>query len=612
MSPEWSGSAVPKHRHSNEVASRLVVCGDDPLAFRLISELISRYSAEVIAIMPDRRRNHGPQIARLPRVRIIESDRLDVEAFQHARLNQADAVAMVRQDDVGNIHAALQAQEVNPNIRLVIRMFNMSLGHGVRRMFRDCAVLSDAAMAAPAIVSAALGEVAPVHVRLQGQTLYVARRAEVSAADIVCGLARTSGENHGADLLPSDPARANLVLAVARGHPSGVVPALFDEVEAEDPASGASGADQRRTGVPRWSDGPGPGNTSGRRPVRSRLTWRGSVQPLRLVNRKLRFAALTVGALLVLGTVAMAKVQHLTWGNSAYLTVLTSIGGAEPDLGASRIVKIIQALLTVASIALIPLVTATVVESVVNARLAMTLGRVKASISDHVVVVGLGNVGTRVIRQLHALGVPVVAVDRSDTAKGAQLAHTLGIPLIVGDASREETLRAASVQTCRALVCLSTDDVTNLEAALYGQGLKEDLRVVLRLFDGDFADRAQGAFGITISRSVSYLAAPRFAAAMVERQVIGTVPIGRRVLLIAETPVCAQSPLDGATVATANQVGQARVIAITPKRGRTSRWSPPEGHVISTDDVLTVVATRSGLARMLTETGDPLARSTEG
>ena len=36
-----------------------------------------------------------------------------------------------------------------PDLRLVIRMFNTGLGYGVKRLFADCAVLSDAAMAAP-------------------------------------------------------------------------------------------------------------------------------------------------------------------------------------------------------------------------------------------------------------------------------------------------------------------------------------------------------------------------------------------------------------------------------------------------------------------------------
>jgi Trk K+ transport system NAD-binding subunit len=238
------------------------------------------------------------------------------------------------------------------------------------------------------------------------------------------------------------------------------------------------------------------------------------------------------------------------------------------------------------------------VEAVVNARLALALGRLKEPISDHVVVVGLGNVGTRVIRRLHDLGVPVVAIDKDENARGIPVARELGMPFIIGEAGRQETLRAASVQTCRALVVLSTDDVTNLQAALQGRELKEDLRVVLRLFDGDFADRVQRAFGITISRSVSYLAAPVFASAMLEREVVATIPVSRRVLLLAEVPVCPGSPLDGATLATSH-TEEARVIAVIVDRQRDIVWTPPPEHRLNRDDVLFVVATREGLGRML-------------
>ncbi|MBN1174800.1 MAG: NAD-binding protein [Micromonosporaceae bacterium] len=608
-------ATVVRRRHSDlprrgEAASRLVVCGDDPLAYRLIGELTSRYSAEVIAIMPNRRRNHGPQIAKLPGVRIVESDHLDVETFRHARLGQADAVAMTDQDDVGNIHAALQAQEVNPNIRLVLRMFNMSLGHGIRRLLRDCVVLSDAAMAAPAFVSAALGEVAPVSVRLQGKTLYVTRRAEVRESDIVCGLARTTRAGGGPDLFPRDQESADLVLAVANGHATGYCQTMAGLGDAVSSAVGdaacsghAATAEDGDAMQVSWR----PRRVSWREAVARR--WRDAVASLEnTVSPKLRIAVLTLLVLLVLGTVAMARVKHSSWADGAYITLLTTLGGAEPDSGASGAEKVLQALLTVVSIALIPVITAAVVEAVVNARLTLAFGRLRKSVSDHVVVVGLGNVGTRVIRQLHALGIPVVAIDRSETAKGAHLARTLKIPLIIGDASRAETLQAASVQTCRALVCLSTDDETNIEAALYGKGLRENLRVVLRLFDGDFADRAQLAFGITSSRSVSDLAAPKFAAALVERRVIETIPVSRRVLLVAEVPVSPASRLDGGTIAEANEVGRARVIALTGGRVGETLWCPPESHVLSANDILTVVATRGALARLLAETGDPLAR----
>ncbi len=63
----------------------------------------------------------------------------------------------------------------------------------------------------------------------------------------------------------------------------------------------------------------------------------------------------------------------------------------------------------------------------------------------------------------------------------------MGLGELGGDAAREETLQEASVATCRALVVVSTDDVTNLQAALNGRTLQPDLRVVIRLFDGDHA-----------------------------------------------------------------------------------------------------------------------------
>jgi Trk K+ transport system NAD-binding subunit len=177
--------------------------------------------------------------------------------------------------------------------------------------------------------------------------------------------------------------------------------------------------------------------------------------------------------------------------------------------------------------------------------------------------------------------------------------------LIIGDASQAETLRSAWVQNCRALVVVSTDDVINLEAAIQGRTLKKKLRVVLRLFDGDFADRVQKAFNINISRSVSYLAAPAFAAAMLEREVIGTIPVNRRVLLLAEAPICAGSSLDGATIAVADEVGEVRVIALNTDDGRTV-WSPPGDRVLRPEDVLVVVATRQGLGELLGRSALPL------
>ncbi|MEU7865171.1 NAD-binding protein [Dactylosporangium sp. NPDC049140] len=559
-------------------AKRVVVCGDDPLAHRLVAELVQQYGVHVTVILPSAKRRHGPDIVRLlaehgPGGRVIEAERPDTEAFERADLAGADALALVKQDDIGNLDAALQAQELNPRIRLVIRMFNLRLGHSVRRNFADVRVLSDAQMAAPAFVSEALGEVAPVHVRVAQRTLFVARRAEVRPEDVVCGLARTDAE-----LLPKD--NADLVLAVANGERAATV---IERGERPDRPPAV-----RESRLRRWW----------RRQLRSPLhTLRG------LVGRKLWLTALVLVAMLAAGTAIIAHYKHISWWNAAYVTLLAELTGASPDLESHWPEKLVTTLLGLVNVALIPVITAAVVEAVVNARLALALGRLREPVSGHVVVVGLGNVGTRVMHSFVDLGVPVVVIDRNENARGAQAARSRGVPFIVGDASNVETLRAASVDTCRALVVVSTDDQANLEAALESRALKPDLRVILRLFDGRFADRVQRAFGITASRSVSYLAAPAFAAALLEREVIGTIPVGRRVLLLAEVPIVAGSRLDGRPVATAQDVGEVRVLAVATDGQRRTVWAPPDSYVLRADDLLTVVTTRLGLGGLLAHTG---------
>ena len=103
------------------------------------------------------------------------SDRLDADAFEQARLASADALALVSQDDGGNIDAALVAQELNPDLRIVIRMFNYSLGERISALLNNCEVLSSAAIAAPAFVAAALDERTSAPITIGDRTLVSTR-----------------------------------------------------------------------------------------------------------------------------------------------------------------------------------------------------------------------------------------------------------------------------------------------------------------------------------------------------------------------------------------------------------------------------------------------------
>jgi Trk K+ transport system NAD-binding subunit len=526
----------------------------------MVEELTLRYGEEVTVILPSAERGQGPRIAQLPGVRLIERAELDHEAFLAAGVPAARGIALLHQDDLGNFHAALRAAELNADVRLVVAIFNTSLGERIRTFFADCAVLSESSMAAPSFIAAALGEPAPSHVRLAGRTLYLARREDAHRAQVICGVAsgteKGEGEAGGGSprLTPPQDAGSELVLAVADGTPRNPL------------------ARQRRN-------------------------------PLRVAARLLRMllwhrwgaAFGSLIAVLGVGFVLLAAVVHYSVGNALYLTFMDAAGASVTTPVPRTPEEVAQLLLTFDGMAFLPLVTA----AIVGARLTGSLHGRDRPISDHVIVAGLGNVGTRILGQLHDLGIGVVCVDRDADAAGIPLARRLGLRVVIGDTTREETLRAAGITGCRALVSVTDSDIVNLETALHARALADEPRIVLRLYDDDLAERVQKTVGNTISRSVPYLAAPAFAAAMLEHQVLRTIPVGRHVLLIADVPVVAGAELSGRRVSDVHDGDDVRLIALRRRGGPGVDWSPRPGDVVGPQDRLVVVGTRAGLSRVL-------------
>ena len=550
---------------------RFLVWGDNTLARRLASELMNTFGVRVTVIVRSADADQAPDIADLepdngdPDLRpvMVAAARLTPEVLGRAGVAEATAIALVDRDDVANVDAAMMARELNPTARIVVRVFNPILAEGVTAMLGDCGVLSGSEIAAPAFVAAALGDDTPTYVRLPDEFLVTAPRADYPDPDeIVSGLAIVDGRAEP-ETLPADESLADVVLA-------------------------------RRYGEP-----PRPAPRPRRQPLR--------VTRLVFGRRRLRYAALGVALLLALGTVMLAYLRHLNAWEAGYLAVITVLGGIEGEVTGTAVEQVVIALLALAGVALVPFVTVLIVDAVVTTRLALTSGALSQPVAGHVVIVGLGNVGTRVMQELHDFGVDVVGVDRSPDARGVQVARELGIPVIVANGNSAETLRAASVATARTLMVLSTDDVSNLETALLGRavhgGTGDDrLRVVLRLYDEGFARRVKRTFDIDLSRSVSYLAAPAFAAAMLGREVIDAIPVGRRVLLVAELPVGAESELEGQFCPVVSRPNEVKLIAVRTGRIGQTLWTIPQRRRLVRTDRLVVVATRAGLANLLART----------
>ncbi|MFG2899035.1 NAD-binding protein [Streptomyces zaomyceticus] len=628
----------------------MIVCGDDALAHRLAGELHEVYGEWVtllVPVRPDAPRTPaartGRALALFGRVtaavtrttgspavpapaatdasggdgteptgtlRVVESAEADDRALTDAGVERAAALALVHEDDETNIRAALTARRLNPRLRLVIRLYNRKLGQHLETLLDQAAavaepgldpekldaattVLSDVDTAAPGLAAAAVAGTSKV-VQAGGLLLHAVERlpAPGEAPDPgLCTLAllsATTGDPAGCEgsersgdagprLLPDD---RTVAAAVGRAAVT---------LEAVTPAGPAQPAARLAASA---------------LPVAS------------LFSRRLRWSLAGAAA----AVLALALASTLTTGDhplhAAYLTLLDIFAIGDPAVGESTGRQIIQILAGFVGLLLLPVIVAAVIEGLGTFRTATTLRRPPRGLSGHVVLLGLGKVGTRVLARLRRLNIPVVCVESDPEARGIAVARRLRVPTVIGDVTEEGVLEAARIDRAHALLALTSVDITNLEAALSARAVTPDLRVVLRLYDDDFATavfrtlRTAHPAALTRSRSVSHLAAPAFAGAMLGRQVLGAVPVERRVLLFAAVDVADHPLLDGLTVAAAFHPGKWRVIAMdgsaparsaarTGAAARDQGWRLDPERVLGPGDRVVVAATRRGLAELL-------------
>ena len=248
---------------------------------------------------------------------------------------------------------------------------------------------------------------------------------------------------------------------------------------------------------------------------------------------------------------------------------------------------------------------ALITDALISARLARVLGaNIPRGLHDHVVVCGLGNIGYRIVEQLHDLGVPIVAAELHETNRYLPAVRRLGVPVLVADIRLPETLEVLHVGRARSVVVVTSSDIVNLETALNIQALNPDIRVVQRLFDPDLAARVERAFGFRISRSPSALAAPAFAAAAAGEHVghdrgRGGGP-GR-----GPPPGRAGLPGRGRTVAELEAAAGEPVLLLHLDGGHGPSWHPDGATQLAGGAEFVVVVPRGQLGRILawTEAG---------
>ena len=124
--------------------------------------------------------------------------------------------------------------------------------------------------------------------------------------------------------------------------------------------------------------------------------------------------------------------------------------------------------------------TGGLVERLIGRRLTGLIGRRAVPRSDHVVVVGLGQVGLRLALLLRRCGYSVVAVDTEEDGENVGHAKEMGLPVVIGRGADPSLLGRLSLEHALALAAVTADDLENIAVTLAARSIAPDLRLVLR------------------------------------------------------------------------------------------------------------------------------------
>jgi Trk K+ transport system NAD-binding subunit len=542
----------------------VIVCGLHSVGLRIVEQLnLSGVPAVVVDDHPD------PTLARQLAgwgVPHIQASARTAAMLTEAGLAGATAVICALENDLQTLETALLTRELRADVRVVVQLANPAVGRALAQI--NVSVLDVAGLSAPAIAEACL-QSGTREIMLDGERFLAARTTAP----------------HRASLRELYGALAPIAVLPAGDEDVVICPGRDHEVAAGDGVTLFATPDElRAAGIGGQIRHPARARPAGRaRRVRHLL--------LSLLRAAADWRMATALAALVIVLVTATVVLHAAYRlpsnghisllSSLYLTVetVTTVGygdyyfrGQEPWLMVAAICLMLLGATFVA------VFFAMLTNMIVSRRIEESLGRQRITgLHGHVIVIGLGTVGTRVIQQLVDAGREVVAVDKDEGNRRLGQLRALGVPVIIADATLPQTLEAASLGNAAAVAVVTSDDLANLETGL---AVRDQLGerwssvpVVLRMFDSPFARSVRHNFGFSSVRSTAALAAPWFVGAALGLDVLSTFYADDKPLLVARLTISPGGGLDG--LAMSDLSARTRVLALRRANDEQLLEHPP-------------------------------------
>lgn len=315
------------------------------------------------------------------------------------------------------------------------------------------------------------------------------------------------------------------------------------------------------------------------------------------IPSRIRLAIGILLAVVFMGTAGFHVIEGWTWFDGFYMTLTTmatvGYGEIHPLSHAGRI---FNSFLIVMSVSGAAFTIAVFSQTLIEFEFGKVFGRRRmerelAKLSNHYIVCGAGRVGRTVVRELRERGESCVIIERDPVR--ARWAEEEKIPVIVGNASSEETLVKARIDKARGFVAAVSSDAENLYIILTARGFRSDLQIIARASEEEATPKLLRA-GANQVISPYFFVGKRIAQLFLRPNVLDFIDTAfgteRLDIEIGEVKIPSQSALAGKKLADSTIRQQAGVIVLAVKNSEGKMlFNPSQDSVISTGDCLIVI-----------------------
>lgn len=211
---------------------------------------------------------------------------------------------------------------------------------------------------------------------------------------------------------------------------------------------------------------------------------------------------------------------------------------------------------------------------------------VASIMKNHIILIGLGHLGYRVVHSLAEMDKDIVVIELDPSADLFENVQKLGVPVIQDDGIRPAALLAAGVERARSIILCTQNDSLNLQIAVKARSFNPDINVVIRIFDDEFAEALHLQFGFT-ALSATSMAAPAFASAAAEVEMTRPITIEGQSLSLASLQIKTDNSLVGQNVGYIEEKFNISVVLL--RRDNEMDMHPSPDRVLITGDTIAVL-----------------------